>query len=242
MRTPRWGHVAAAACAAVLLGGCTHQAELASQPLAQAEVPALESSPAPATTPPRPDDADAADAVGTTAQVTGIVDGDTIATTSGRIRVIGIDTPEAGECGYDEATDNAARVVPIGASVILVAASGKDDTDHYGRLLRYVVAADGTDLGLAQISAGFAIARYDSRDGYGWHPNEEQYIAADAASPPVGCAAPQTAAPDVTGNPGLPPGPGPGQDLDCREIEGPVWVGTDDWHRLDGDGDGIGCE
>jgi endonuclease YncB( thermonuclease family) len=41
--------------------------------------------------------------------------------------------------------------------------------DKYGRLLRYVDLPDGTDTGLAQIAGGFAIARYDSSDGYG-HP------------------------------------------------------------------------
>lgn len=111
-----------------------------------------------------------------------ITDGDTIVTTLGRVRVIGIDTPERGMCGYAEAGDHAAALVPVGSRVLLVAVPGKDDTDRYGRLLRYVQAADGTDLGLAQIEAGYAVARYDSRDGYGAHPREDAYIAADAAS------------------------------------------------------------
>ena len=34
---------------------------------------------------------------------------------------------------------------------------------------------------------GWAIARYDSRDGYGAHPREAEYIAADAAAPDLGC-------------------------------------------------------
>ena len=42
---------------------------------------------------------------------------------------------------------------------------------------------------------------------------------------------------------GMPPGPAwYGVDLDCSDISGPVWVGGSDPHRLDGDGDGIGCE
>jgi hypothetical protein len=40
----------------------------------------------------------------------------------------------------------------------------------------------GTDTGLAQVTGGFAIARYDSRDGYGHHDREEQYIAAAAGA------------------------------------------------------------
>jgi hypothetical protein len=31
-------------------------------------------------------------------------------------------------------------------------------------------------------------------------------------------------------------------DLDCRDFSGPVVVSGRDPHRLDGDGDGIGCE
>lgn len=42
---------------------------------------------------------------------------------------------------------------------------------------------------------------------------------------------------------GYPPGPPAGvPDVDCSDLDGPVAVGTDDPHRLDRDGDGIGCE
>ena len=40
-----------------------------------------------------------------------------------------------------------------------------------------------------------------------------------------------------------PPGPPAGvPDVDCADLDGPVWVGDDDPHRLDRDGDGIGCD
>jgi hypothetical protein len=52
---------------------------------------------------------------------------------------------------------------------------------NYGRLLRYVDQPDGTDAGLAQIAGGFAIARYDGRDGYGHHPRQELYVATTPA-------------------------------------------------------------
>ncbi|WP_431043744.1 excalibur calcium-binding domain-containing protein [Streptomyces sp. P1-3] len=40
-----------------------------------------------------------------------------------------------------------------------------------------------------------------------------------------------------------PPGPPAGMpDVDCDDLDGPVWVGDNDPHRLDADGDGIGCE
>ncbi|MEU5717843.1 excalibur calcium-binding domain-containing protein [Streptomyces sp. NPDC020403] len=41
----------------------------------------------------------------------------------------------------------------------------------------------------------------------------------------------------------IPPGPPAGvPDVDCSDLPGPVWVGPSDPHRLDRDGDGIGCE
>jgi endonuclease YncB( thermonuclease family) len=240
---------AAAAIAAVLATGCTSTGGLTAEPIPSSTViqPAPTVAPAPVpTSAPEPEPTAAPDLPAPPATsgvtVTGIIDGDTIDTTEGRIRVIGIDTPERGECGYTQASNHAARMVPVGSVVTLSAAGGKDDVDRYGRLLRYVAAPDGSDLGLAQIAGGYAIARYDSRDGYGWHPKEERYIAADAASPAIGCATTQAPDSEAPGNPGLPPGPGPGPDLDCKDIDGPVWVGDQDWHRLDGDGDGIGCE
>ncbi|MEU4201906.1 hypothetical protein [Streptomyces sp. NPDC045470] len=41
------------------------------------------------------------------------------------------------------------------------------------------------------------------------------------------------------------PRPGPstgGPDVDCSDLDGPTRVGPDDPHRLDRDGDGVGCE
>jgi micrococcal nuclease len=116
-----------------------------------------------------------------TAVVTLVIDGDAIVIDSSEhVRLIGIDIPERGDCGYDEATANMRSMV-YGKAVILTAGA-RDDVDGYGRLLRYVDLRDGTDTGLAQISAGLAVARYDSRDGYGHHPREQQYVAADSGA------------------------------------------------------------
>lgn len=112
------------------------------------------------------------------------IDGDTVDTTAGRVRILGIDTPEHDECGFDEASAEAESIAPVGSAAVLVKAPDDDDTDRYGRLLRYVVV-EGTDVGLTLIERGVAIARYDSRDGYGPHPYEATYIAADAASPSI---------------------------------------------------------
>lgn len=114
-----------------------------------------------------------------------VVDGDTVDVAGvGRIRVIGIDTPERGECGFESAT--LALAALVNGRVVTLVPGAQDDADHYGRLLRYVDVGP-LDAGLHLIEQGWAIARYDSRDGYGHHPREEQYVAADAASEDLGC-------------------------------------------------------
>lgn len=117
--------------------------------------------------------------------VTSVVDGDTVDVAGvGRIRVIGIDTPERGACGFDSATYSMSVLV-LGREVTLVPGA-VDDADRYGRLLRYVDVGP-VDAGLRLIEDGWAIARYDSRDGYGRHAREDTYVAADLAAPDLGC-------------------------------------------------------
>ena len=113
-----------------------------------------------------------------------IVDGDTIDVTtlpSDNIRFIGIDSPEVGTpCGAS-ATEHLRSLI-AGRAVTLAAAPGRDDHDGYGRPLRYVKVA-GVDVGRQMIADGFAIARYDSLDGYQTHPRQADYRALDAATP-----------------------------------------------------------
>jgi endonuclease YncB( thermonuclease family) len=177
--------------------------------------------------------------------VTRVVDGDTIELSDGRsVRIVGIDTPEEGACGYPEATSRMEQLV-LGKRVRL--GESDEDVDRYGRLLRYANVGR-IDAGLRQIKSGHAIARYDSRDGYGRHPREDRYVAADGAStnftcdepelepgpepePPSGCADGYT--PCI---PAFPP------DADCADVDGPITVTGSDPHGLDGDGDGTACE
>lgn len=189
-----------------------------------------------------------------TVVVTHVVDGDTVDVSGlGRIRVIGIDTPEHGECGYQPAAELMSRLV-LAKEVILTAAADKDDHDRYGRLLRYVDVA-GTDAGLEEIRAGLAVARYDSRDGFGAHPRESDYVAADTATPAAGCSrSPVAEGPTaVAGSEqssgqlqplvaGDEPWNRPGPDLDCVDIGRRVQITGTDYHRLDRDRDGWGCE
>ena len=101
-------------------------------------------------------------------QVLEVIDGDTIITTVGTVRLIGIDAPEKEECGYQEATDKLIKLAE-GKDVMLVADYLNDDRDTYGRLLRYVETDDG-DVGEVLLKEHYV-------DLYPWFPAErlEQY-------------------------------------------------------------------
>jgi|688.fasta_scaffold199630_3 micrococcal nuclease len=114
-----------------------------------------------------------------------IVDGDTIDVKDStevvqRVRLVGLDTAEAGECGFREASEALAQL--IGTNKINLALAGTDDKDSFGRLLRYV-DVEGRDLGLELIKDGYGIAAYDSRTKYPKHTREDSYISADDSSP-----------------------------------------------------------
>lgn len=115
------------------------------------------------------------------------VDGDTVVTTNGEVRLIGVDTPERGHCGYRASTRHALRIAPVGSIIRLVNPSSVQNSDRYGRLLRFVDRGR-KDISAAQITAG-ARARYDSRDGYAWHPRQAGYHRLDARFPNYRCAA-----------------------------------------------------
>ena len=88
-----------------------------------------------------------------------VTDGDTleVRTADGiveRVRLIGIDAPENGECLSDEATRALASLV--GGSVTLE--DDATDRDRFGRWLRYV-EADGTFVNAELVGRGLAIAR-----------------------------------------------------------------------------------
>jgi endonuclease YncB( thermonuclease family) len=114
-----------------------------------------------------------------------IVDGDTIDVKDStevvqRVRLVGLDTAEPGECGFREASEALAEM--IGTIKINLVLAGTDDKDRYGRLLRYV-DVEGRDLGLELIKDGYGIAAYDSRTNYPKHTREDSYISADESSP-----------------------------------------------------------
>jgi endonuclease YncB( thermonuclease family) len=94
------------------------------------------------------------------ATVTDVVDGDTVdAQLSGgpvlRVRLIGIDTPEVGDCGADRAAAALGQLV-AGRAVTLVSDPTQPAQDEFGRSLFYVDRDDGVDAGREMLRAGWA--------------------------------------------------------------------------------------
>ena len=120
-------------------------------------------------------------------------DGDTVITTAGTVRLIGIDTPERGHCGSRTATRLANRLAPPGSRIRLIDPTGVSNRADDGRLLRYVVAR-GRDIGPAQIKRG-AWAAFDGRDGYQRHPRQARYRRLDRRHANYTCGTSQISGP-----------------------------------------------
>ena len=76
----------------------------------------------------------------TAATVERIIDGDTLVVRSGQhVRLVQIDSPEAGEeCYAESATRELTRLARPGQRVVLERDARLDAVDRYGRLLRYI--------------------------------------------------------------------------------------------------------
>lgn len=123
-----------------------------------------------------------------TATVMRVIDGDSVELGTGeRVRLIGIDTPEQGDCGADEATWALAAMVE-GLEVSVVNPTQVKDHDDYGRLLAYLATPEFADVGTELVAAGLAAPRYNSTDGYEAHPNEPLYAAAASSATAFTCA------------------------------------------------------
>jgi endonuclease YncB( thermonuclease family) len=199
-----------------------------------------------------------------------VADGDTLTLTNGsRVRLLQIDTPElgSGECYSRKARTMLLALAPPGARVQLEGDSRLDRVDRYGRLLRYV-SRGATNVNVELVRRG-AAAPYVSRGERGryaavllraatgaraakrglWGACPATVLAPERAVE-TGASGPPPKAVPVAGrcdpNYGggcVPPYP---PDLDCADIRAlgiaPVRVIGSDPHRLDGDGDGLGCE
>lgn len=96
-----------------------------------------------------------------TGNVVRVTDGDTLRVRLRNgahvsVRMLGIDTPERGGCGANDATANLRRLAPVGSTVHLVSDRTQAAKDRYGRLLRYVQRQGGYgDLSFRQAWDGF---------------------------------------------------------------------------------------
>ena len=84
-------------------------------------------------------------------------DGDSLRTTAGKkVRLLQIDAPELhGDCFGKAALSALRQLTPKGTPVTLVRDPGLDQTDRYGRLLRYVIV-HGTNVNVALVRGGTA--------------------------------------------------------------------------------------
>jgi len=179
---------------------------------------------------------------GTLAQVTHIVDGDTIdvsiSGTTYRVRYIGINTPEVDEpCGPLAKDANA--VLVAGKTVRLV--KDVSETDRYGRLLRYVYMDDLFVNGELVLHGWADAVRYPPDTAMAELLEYYESIATGGclAATPV----PTTPAGDC--DPAYPTVciPPPPPDLDCGDIPYRRFtVLPPDPHNFDGNHDGVGCE
>jgi micrococcal nuclease len=176
-----------------------------------------------------------------------VVDGDTIdvALDSGRrtrVRLIGVDTPERGQCFFTRATNVTERLAAA-RRVVLQGDATQAKHDRYGRLLAYVWLPGGHDLGLQLLRHGVARVYVYNRPfvRLGVYSRAEQAAKKSLSSLwhrciPRGTRRCDPSYPDVC----IPPPP---PDLDCSDIQYRNFrvVGRDP-HHFDGNHNGIGCE
>jgi micrococcal nuclease len=178
------------------------------------------------------------------------------------VRLLEVDTPETKhptvptECFGPQASSYV-RSQLSGQRVWLQ--SDVEDQGRYGRYLRYVWLADGTHFNQRLVSGGYAVASlYQPNDRHiaAIRAAQSQAKAADRglwgacggadtpAEPPQQPppAPPDEPEADTPAGAGLPRAPTGGADKDCSDFSSPLRVGPADYHGLDRDSDGIGCE
>ena len=111
--------------------------------------------------------------------VTSVVDGDTLRARIGgateRVRLIGVDAPERGECYFARSTE-LLRELAQDTVVRLQGDSTQRERDRFGRLLAYVVLPDGIDAGEVLLERGAAVV-FETRPRFTRH---EAYAEAQA--------------------------------------------------------------
>jgi len=206
-----------------------------------------------------------------TMTVTKVTDGDTITLNTGKkVRLLQIDTPELSEaeCYSREARSALVSLLNSSGQLSLISDPNLDNVDSYGRLLRYVfIGKININLKLVEIGAAApyffkgdrgrysaqifkaaqlakakSLGLWKSCPGTKLTPNDAVTTirtvvrtSSSATSERVKCDPNYAGCVPLS----LP-------DLDCPDIKrlglAPVKVILTDIHRLDGDGDGIGCD
>ncbi len=113
--------------------------------------------------------------------VTKVIDGDTIVVNGGRsVRLLDMDTAETGEDCYSEAKQRLEELI-LNQEVYLEA--GRENSDRYGRLLRYVFL-DEQNVNLVLVEEGLAIAMIYDQGRYSQDIIEAE---ANAMDDEIGC-------------------------------------------------------
>jgi len=210
-------------------------------------------------------------AASTAVTITKVYDGDTITLSTGeKVRLLQIDTPELSptECYGKEARSALVKLLNTPGQLSLKTDPKLDKVDRYGRLLRYVFIGK-TNINLKLVEIG-AAAPYFYKGDKGQYSTQILKAAQTAKSKSIGlwksCPGTQltpndavatlsttvttTASASSTGLkcdpnyagciPVFPP------DVDCTDIKrlglAPAKVIGKDVHKLDRDGDGVGCD
>ena len=184
--------------------------------------------------------------------VTQIVDGDTIYTTSYKIRLSLTNTPESNELGFATATTFTSRMCPVG-STILIDQDDRQPYDQYGRLLANVYCG-GESLNSALLyndyaniltqycsTSEFSSERWAQDFGCGSSSKSTYPQSSQTTNPSTSQSQSSTSNCDPSYPdfciPSSPP------DLDCKDIpQKRFTVLQPDPHGFDRDNDGIGCE
>lgn len=205
------------------------------------------------------------------ASVVKIYDGDTITLSSGeKVRLLQIDTPELSpaECYGEEAKNALISLLNQSGSLSFKEDLKLDKVDRYGRLLRYVFVGK-TNINLKMVEIG-AAAPYFYKGDRGQYSSQILKAAQSAKAKGLGlwkkCPGSQltpsraistvNVLQKVNSDPkNLQMGcdknyaaciPVFASDVDCKDINqlglAPVHVVGIDVHKLDRDGDGIGCD
>lgn len=203
--------------------------------------------------------------------ISNVYDGDTVTLSTGeKIRLLQIDTPElaSSECYGNEARSALVTLLNGKSGITLKEDPKLDKVARYGRLLRYIFVGK-TNVNLKMVEIG-AAAPYFYRGDRGLYSTQILKAAEKAKAAKRGlwkeCPGTRltptnaitTSAVSSTSlltgsstNGNCDPNyagciPVPSIDLDCPDIKrlglAPVKVIGNDTHRLDRDGDGVGCD